>query len=46
MKVKVILLVSATTFEEVVHVAKFKDAKKTAFARNPTARIIAMNPIP
>ena len=46
MKVKVTLLVGATTFEEVVYVGKFEDAKKTALARNPTARIIAMNPIP
>ena len=46
MKVRVTLLVGATTFEDVVHVAKFEDAKKTALARNPTARIIAMNPIP
>ena len=46
MKVKVTLLVGATTFEEVVHVAKFEDAKKTALARNPTAKVVAMNPIP
>ena len=46
MKVRVTLYVGGATFEEVVHVAKFEDAKKTALARNLTARIIAINPIP
>ena len=46
MKVKVTLLVGATTFEEVVNVAKLEDAKKTALARNPTAKVVAMDPIP
>jgi len=46
MKARVTLYVDDTTFEEVVHVAKFEDAKKTALVKNPTARIIAMNPIP
>ena len=45
MKVRVTLYVGGTTFEDVVHVAKFEDAKKTALARNPTAKIVAMNPI-
>ena len=46
MKAKVTLYVGATTFEEVVFVGKFEDAKKTALARNPTAKVVAMNPIP
>jgi hypothetical protein len=46
MKVRVTLYVGGTTFEEVVYVGKFEDTKKTVLARNPTARIIAMNPIP
>ena len=46
MKARVTLYVGDTTFEEVVHLAKFEDAKKTALARNPTAKIVAMNPIP
>ena len=46
MKVRVTLYVGGTTFEEVVHVAKFEDAKKTTSARNPTAKVAAMNPIP
>ena len=32
MKVRVTLYVGGTTFEEVVHVAKFEDAKKTALS--------------
>lgn len=31
--------------EEVVQVAKFEDAKRTALARNPTAKVVAMNPV-
>ena len=46
MKVRVPLYVGDITFEEVVHVAKFEDAKKTALARNPTAKVVAMDPIP
>ena len=46
MKGRVTLYVGGTTFEEVAHVAKFEDAKKTALARNPTAKVMAMNPIP
>ena len=46
MKVKVTLLVGATTFEEVVYVGKFEDTKKTVLAKNPTAKVVAMNPIP
>ena len=45
MKVRVTLYVGGTTFEEVAHVAKLEEAKKTALARNPTAKIVAMNPI-
>ena len=46
MKVRVTLYVGGTTFEEVVHVARFEDAKNTALVRNPTAKVVAMNPIP
>ena len=46
MKVRVSLYVGGTTFEEVVHVARFEDAKRTALARNPSAKVVAMNPIP
>ena len=45
MKVKVTLYAGGQTFEEVVVVAKFEDAKRTAEARNPSAKVIAMNPV-
>jgi len=44
-KVKVTLYVGGKTFEEIVHVAKFEDAKRTAEARNPSAKVIALNPV-
>jgi hypothetical protein len=44
-KVKVTLYAGGQTFEEIVVVAKFEDAKKTAEARNPSAKVVAMNPI-
>ena len=46
MKARVTLNVGGTTFEDVVHVPKFEEAKKTALAKNPTAKVVAMNPIP
>ncbi len=45
MKVKVTLYVGGQTFTDIVVVSKFEDAKKTAAARNPTAKIIAMTPV-
>ena len=38
MKGRVTLYVGGTTFEEVAHVAKFEDAKRTAEARNHQQR--------
>jgi hypothetical protein len=46
MKGRVTLYVGGTMFEEVVNIAKFEDAKKTSLAKNPTAKVVAMNPIP
>lgn len=40
MKVKVQLMVAGKLFEEVVHARDYEDAKKTALARNPTAKIV------
>jgi hypothetical protein len=40
MKVKVKMMVSGQLFEEVVHARDYEDAKKTALARNPTAKIV------
>ena len=45
MKVKVTLYVAGKTFEEIVLVSDLKEAKETALARNPRAKVIALNPI-
>ena len=45
MKWEVTLYVGGTVFKEEVRAVNMQDAKKTALARNPTARIIGVNPI-
>ena len=45
MKVKVTLWVGGRTFDEIVVVSNIQEAKETALSRNPTARVIAMNPV-
>jgi len=45
MKVKVTLYVGGRTFDDIVVVSNLKEAKETALARNPRARVIALNPI-
>ena len=46
MKWEVHLYVSGTVFKEEVHAKDYQDAKGTALARNPKARVIAANPKP
>ena len=43
MKCVVKLYVAGKVFEEVVNAINYDDAKKTAIARNPTARVIGVN---
>ena len=43
MKLK--LIQGSTMYEDLVIFSKFEDANKTALARNPTARVVAMNPV-
>ena len=45
MKWEVQLYVSGTVFKEEVHAKDYQDAKETALARNPKARVIGVNPI-
>jgi len=45
MKVQSTFGVGGQTFMETYVVSNLKDAKKTAEQRNPTAKIIAMNPV-
>ena len=45
MKVEVTLYQGGQTFKDTVVVSRFEDAKKTALARNPTAKVIEQNPV-
>ena len=45
MKVKVTLYVAGKVFDEVVQVANYDDARRTALARNPTAKIIGVTAV-
>ena len=45
MKVKVTLYVAGNVFHEVVEARDYKDAKQTALARNPTARVVSVTGI-
>ena len=45
MKIKVTLYVAGRVFDEIVQARDYQDAKRTALARNPTAKVIAINPI-
>ena len=45
MKWEVTLYVGGTVFKEEVRAVNREDAKDTALARNPTARLIGVNPI-
>jgi|TARA_R110000868_G_scaffold299366_2_gene559659 hypothetical protein len=45
MKWEVKLYVGGTIFKEEVHATSHKDARETALARNPTAKVIGVNPI-
>ena len=46
MKWQVKLWVSGNTFTEEVIAKDYRDARETAEARNPKARVIAVNPRP
>ena len=45
MKWEVKLYVGGTVFKEEVYATSHKDARETAIARNPKAKVIAVNPI-
>ena len=45
MKVKVTLYVSGTVFEEIVQARNYVDARVTALARNPTARVVSVTAV-
>ena len=43
MRVKVTMFVGGKLFDEVVIAANYEDAKATALARNPAAKIVSVN---
>jgi len=45
MKVKVELYVAGKVFSEIVIASNYADAKETALARNPKAKVISINAI-
>ena len=45
MKYEVKMYVAGKVFTEECHAANYQDARQTATARNPTAKIIGVNPI-
>tara|TARA_B100000902_G_scaffold376580_1_gene407815 strand:- start:243 stop:386 length:144 start_codon:yes stop_codon:yes gene_type:complete len=45
MKVKVQLYIAGKVFDEVVIAANYQDARATALARNPTARVVSVNAV-
>ena len=45
MKVKVTLFVAGKLFDEVVIAANYQDAKSTAIARNPTAKVVSVTAV-
>ena len=45
MRVKVTLYIAGKLFDEVVEAANYNDAKKTALARNPTAKVVSLTAV-
>ena len=45
MKVKVTLYVAGKTFDEIVQARDYQDAKRTALARNPTAKVVSVTAV-
>ena len=43
MRCKVQLYVGGKVFEEIVEAVNYKDARETALARNPKAKVIGVN---
>lgn len=45
MKVKVTLYVAGKIFEEIVQARDYAEARQTALARNPTARVVSVTAV-
>ncbi|CAF34192.1 hypothetical protein S-PM2d127 [Synechococcus phage S-PM2] len=45
MKIKVQLYVGGRLFDEIVEAVNYQDAKETALARNPTAKVVSVTAV-
>ena len=45
MKIKVQLYVNGRVFDEIVEAANYQDARVTAIARNPTAKVVGVTAV-
>lgn len=45
MKIKVTLYVAGKLFDEIVHARDYEDGKKTALARNPSAKVVSVTAV-
>lgn len=45
MKISVKLFVAGKVFEEIVEASNYEDGKKTALARNPTAKVVSVTAV-
>ena len=45
MKIKVTLYVAGKLFDEIVQARDYEDAKRTALARNPTAKVVSVTAV-
>jgi hypothetical protein len=45
MKIKVTLYVAGRVFDEIVQARDYQDAKRTALARNPTAKVVSVTAV-
>ena len=45
MKIKVTLYVAGKVFDDVVQARNYEDARLTALARNPTARVVSVTAV-
>ena len=45
MKIKVQLYIAGKCFDEIVEARDYADAKQTALARNPTAKVVSVSAI-
>jgi len=45
MKIKVTLYVNGRVFDEIVQARDYQDGKRTALARNPTAKVVSVTAV-